>query len=188
MEPKETNYKDILKTNIILFLCYSVIMTFLFIFVTIIIKYALADVSSIALSIVLSLISAILIFNLIHFICKSSMIESLREISMNKENTENFTKKMNLFFIICAIFSIIICLGYLFIDSIIFSNAIQKAYTQYNFISPEFAEKLVNNIQKNYYSTFWNKTISTIIIELSLVVSFFSLIPYQEKLLKKFNK
>lgn len=188
MEAKETNYKTILKSNIVQFLSYSILIGFIFLLISIAIKSALANVSSTLLSVLLSLIAGILIFNILHFICKSSTLESLKKMSMDEENENHFIKKMNLFFILCILFSALFCMGYLWLDNFIYANAINQAYVQYDFISHEFAERIVNHIRQTYQDAFLSKIFSTIIIELSLVASFFSLIPYQKKLLKKYNK
>ena len=84
--------------------------------------------------------------------------------------------------------TIVICIGYLLVDSLIYSNAIAKAYTQYSSISKEFTDSVINIIHKEYQDSLLGKTISTIIIELSLIISFISLVPYQKKLVSKFNK
>lgn len=188
MEAKETIYKTILKSNIVQFLSYSILIGFIFLLISIAIRSALANMSSTLLSVLLSLIAGILIFNILHFICKSSTLESLKKMSMDEENENHFIKKMNLFFILCIIFSALFCMGYLWLDNFIYANAINQAYVQYDFISHEFAERIVNHIRQIYRDAFLSKVFSTIIIELSLVASFFSLIPYQKKLLKKYNK
>lgn len=188
MEAKETNYKEVLKSNIILFLSYSILIGFIFILLAFIVKCALQDISNTFLSITLSLISGILIFNSLHFVSKSSTLESLKKMTLNEENSNKFTKKMNLFFIICILISIVICIGYLVTDSLMFRAAINQAYEKYEFISPEFADKVVKSIHEEYQNSFLSKISSTIIIELSLVISFLSLIPYEKKLLSKYNK
>ena len=188
MEAKEENYKNVLKSNIILFLSYSILIGFIFLLVSIIVKCSVVSVSSTLLSVVLSLISGILLFHLLHFICKSSTLESFKKINLDTKNANNFMKKMNLFFMICIIFSILICLGYLLIDNLIYANAINQAYEQYDFISHEFAQKVANHIQESHQNALLGKMFSTVIIELSLVISFLSLISYQKKLLEKYNK
>jgi len=187
MNDKKTNYKKLLGTTLSKFLSYFVLIGFIFLSVIFFIKSSLPNVLDLKLSVCLSLITGILLFHIIHFICRSTTIETFKHDKLDLENTENFLKKMNLFFTICIIFSVIICIGYLFFDNFLFANAIQKAYTDYNFISPDYANTLVNNILDEYNETFVTKVFSTIICELSLVSSFISLIPYQEKMVKKYN-
>lgn len=188
MEAKETNYKSILKSNIITFLSYSILISFIFSLVVFIIKNALSGISNNVLSIILSLISGILIFFILHFICKSSTLESMKKQSMNEENSNIFIKRMTLFFLICIIFSILTCIGYLLFNNFAFSQAITQVYEKYSFVSSELANRITEHIYEEYQSSILNKIYSTIIIELSLVISFLSLIPYQKKMLGKFNK
>lgn len=188
MESKETNYKEILKNNLILFLSYTILIGFIFILLTFFIKSALQNISNTLLSITLSLISGILIFNLLHFISKSSTLESFKKVNLNEKEEKNFIQKMNLFFVSCALISVLVCITFWAIDYFIFSNAIEQAYEKYAFISYEFADKVANYIREEYQHSFLSKISSTIIIQLSLVTSFLSLIPYQKKLLSKYNK
>lgn len=188
MEPKELNYKEVLKSNIILFLSYSILIGFIFLLVCICIKVTIRDVSSPILSILLSLIGGILLYHILHFICKSSTFESLKKVRLDNENSHHFMKKMNLFFMICVIFSVLICIGYLLIDNFLYASAINQAYEQYDFISHDLAQRIADTIYNSHQSAFLSKLSSSIIIELSLVISFFSLIPYQRNLILKYNK
>lgn len=188
METNEINYKNILKSTITLFLSYGILVGFIFITLILTIKYALEDMASTSLSITLSLITGILLFYLLRFVCKSSTIESFKKVKLSKENQTRFLQKMNLLFTICIIASILICLGYLFINNMLFSNAIAQAHQKYEFISSEFTNDVILRINEEYQSSLAGRVSSTVIIELSLAISFFSLIPYQKKLLEKYNK
>lgn len=188
MEIKETNYKTILKYNLILFLSYGILTGFIFLILVFTIKYTLQDVFTLPLSITLSLIVGILLFYLFHFICKSSTLESLKKEKLSEENSNRFLQKMNLFFTLCIVISILICIGYLFINNVLFSNSITQAYEKYEFISSDFASQIVQKINEEYQTSLPRKVCSTIILELSLVITFFSLIPYQKKMLKKYNQ
>ncbi len=188
METNEANYKNILKATITLFLSYGILIGFIFIVLILTIKYALEDMTSTPLSITLSLITGILLFYLLRFVCKSSTIESFKKAKLSEENQTRFLQKMNLLFTICIIISILICLSYLFINNMLFSNAIAQAYQKYEFISSEFTNDVILRINEEYQSSLAGRVLSTVIIELSLVISFFSLIPYQKKMLEKYNK
>lgn len=177
METKETSYKKLFNLTTVKFLSYTILIGFILMLITIWVNYGLsiANINSLPLSIALSLICGILIFYLFRFICKSSTIEAFKKDKLSVENSKIFLKRMNLFFIICAIFSVIVCLAYLLVDNYIFVNA-TKNFPQ-----------LANILLEEYRKTFISKIFSTIIIEISLVISFFSLIPYQEKILEKYN-
>lgn len=188
METNETNYKSILKSNITLFLSYGILIGFIFLVLVLAIKYALEDISSTPLSITLSLITGFFLFYFLRFICKTSTIESLKRAKLSEENKVRFLQKMNLLFTLCIVLSIIICIGYLFINNLLFSHAIAQAYQKYEFISSEFTNQVIHRINEEYQNSLAGRVFSTIIIELSLAVSFFSLIPYQRKMLEKYNK
>lgn len=188
MEAKETNYKSILKSNIILFLSYSILTGFIFLILATAIKYALHNISSTPLSITLSFITGILLFYLLHFICQSSTIESFKKEKLSEENTILFLQKMNLFFTICILISILFCMGYLFMNNLLFARSIAEAYQKYDFISSEFANQVIQKVNETYQNTLPGKVCSSIILELSLVITFFSLIPYQKKMAEKYNK
>lgn len=188
MEAKDTNYKSVLKSNIILFLSYGILTGFIFILLAFVVKYTLQDISNTFLSITLSLIGGILLFYLLRFVCKSSTLESFKKTTIAEENSKYYLRKMNLLFIICVLLSIFICICYLLMNHFLFSNAITQAYEKYEFISSEFANQVVYKITQEYENSLFSKVSSTLIIELSLVVSFFSLVPYQKRLLEKYNK
>ncbi len=178
METKETSYKKLFNLTTVKFLSYTILIGFILMLITIWVNYGLdiANLNSLPLSIALSLMCGIFIFYLLRFICKSSTIEAFRKDKLSVENSKFFLKYMNLFYIICVIFSIVVCLGYLLVDNYIFINA-----------SNHFPE-LASAILDEYNNTFIPKLWTTIIMEISLVVSFFSLIPYQEKVFEKCNQ
>lgn len=187
METNETSYKTFLTNTIFKFLCYGTLIGFVFLFIILFAKYSLFNTINPTLSILLSLICGIVIFGLLHFICKTSIIESFQKNTLNNEDAKMFLQKMNWFFIACIVFSIVVCLGSLILDNFIFTNAIDHAYEQYDFISSEFANRVVINILNTYNKTFLPKILSTFIILISFVISFYSLMPYSEKILKKYN-
>ena len=188
MEPKEEKYSKIIGHNIVLFLSYNILFVFIFSLVTITIKLALHDIYNNFLSITLSLISGIITYNLIHFICRSSSIETLKKYKLKNDDVSKFLKEMNLIFILCSLLCIVFCISYLILFNLSYANGIQKAYEEYAQISPELANQIVAQIKVDYQLNKTGNIVFTIIYELFLVVSFISLIPYQEKLLKKFNK
>ena len=187
METKDTSYKTVLKSNIILFLSYGILTGFIFILLAIIVKYTLHDISNTFLAITLSIIGGILLFYLLHFVCRSSTLESFKKVKLSEENSTFFLRRMNLFFMICVLLSVLICIGYLFMNNLMFLNAISQAYEKYGFISSEFTNQVVAKITEEYQNSLFSKISSTLIFELSLTISFFSLIPYQRKLLSKYN-
>ena len=188
MEEKNSYYKHIIKSNITSFLSYTILLGFIFSIIVILIKILLQNMINPFLSITLSLMCGILLFNMFHFISETSTISTFKDEKLDAYNAQKYLSKMNLFYTICIVLSVLICIGYLMINNFTYINAINSAYEQYSDISYEFAEKVVQNIKYNYDLIFPGKLYSTIIIELSLVLSFITLIPYQKKLLHKCNK
>ena len=188
MKSKEKNYKEIIISTIVHFLAYTAIIIFLFSLVTFWVKHALKGIHNDLLSVCLSLISAILIYHSLHFACKSSTIENLKHSKLDKTSSELFLKRMNLLFVFCILGSILFCLSYVLLEKITFINSINQVYYQYGSLSPELADKLINYIETEHQASVFGKIYSLIIIEMSTVISFMSLIPYQKKVLEKFNK
>lgn len=188
METKEKNYQSVLKTNIISFLTYGILIGFIFVLVVIIVRCALHDISNTFLTITLSLISGIIIYNLLRFVCRTSAFETFKENKLSAENTEKFIRKMNVFFMICIIVSVLICASYLFFDNWLYTNAINSVNSSYNFISEELSTKISIAILVEYHNLLPAKLCSAIIIELSFTIAFLSLMTYQKKLVEKFNE
>ncbi len=187
MKSKKATYKQVLKHNLFSFLSYSILIGFIFLLVVLFFKYALLEKSSLPLSIALSLICGIFIYHLLHFICKSSTLESLRKSYLDTENSILFLRKMNLFFVLCILTSFVICITYIIIHHIAFLKTIDQTYIQYEFISEELATRITDLMVQKYQHSYLNKIFSTIIIELSFIISFSSLINYQKKVFDKFN-
>ena len=188
MKSKERNYKDIIKSNIILFLSYIIIITFIFSLIVFWVKYKLAEIHNDLLTICLSLISAILIYHSLHFACKSSTIEALKGMKLDKKSYEIFFKRMNLVFILCILCSIVFSISYIALDRLALINQINSAYEIYSISSIDFANKLVNYIESEYNLSILSKLYAILIFQSTSVISFLSLIPYQKKVLEKFNK
>ena len=95
---------------------------------------------------------------------------------------------MNLFFLVCIIHFVILsnCLLVLKLSSE--RKSIDVASETYNQVfSDNFTKTLTNEMLADYNETKNQTLVSAIIIELSLVVSFFSLIPYQKKMILEYN-
>ena len=54
--------------------------------------------------------------------------------------------------------------------------------------SEQFADQLTNQMIKDFQEEKANTIISTIILEIGMVFSYFSLIPYQKKLIERYNE
>ena len=188
MNAKEKNYKNIIRANILLFFTYTIMILFIFSLIVFWIKYALTGFHNEILSICLSLMGSIIIFHSIRFACKSSTIDNLKKSKLDKEGSEFFLKRMNLTFVLCIIGSVLFCLSYLILDRLSIENTINQIYIKYSVVSTELVNKLINYVVAEYKASFFSKLYSIIIIELGFVISFLSLVPYQKKILQKYNK
>ena len=185
MNTKETTYQKALVTNLVLFVRYGCFIGFAFGVLVIIIKCLFINISSTPISVTLSLISSILIYYLLHFVCKISVVETFQKLKLDRKNEEILAKKMNAFFLFCIIISICFCLGTLLSESWMSIMAINKAYES---VPADLANEIANQIMIDYENNITSKICSTIIIQSSLVVSFFSIIHRYPKLVKEYNK
>lgn len=188
MNSKEKNYTNIIRANILLFFTYTIIILFTFSLIVFWVKYALHGVHNEILSVCLSLMSSILIFHSIRFACKSSTIDNLKKSKLDQKNSELFLKRMNLLFVLCIIGSVLFCISYFVLDKLSIENTINQIYEKYSAFSTELVNKLIDYVISEYEASFFSKLYSIIIIELGFVISFLSLIPYQKKILEKYNK
>ena len=95
---------------------------------------------------------------------------------------------MNLFFLICIILLVILSNCLLVLKLYNTRKSIDVVSETYNQVfSDNFTQFLTNKMLAEFNESKNQTLVSTVIIELSLVVSFFSLIPYQKKLILEYN-
>ena len=97
--------------------------------------------------------------------------------------------RLNLFVMITIAVFVIGSIGVLMINFTNQEKSIIVSSYQYKAIhSPEFAAELTNEMLSQYAEEKTNTIISTVIIELGMVISLFSVIPLQKKLIEKENE
>ena len=95
---------------------------------------------------------------------------------------------MNLFFLICVIILVIISNSLLMLKLSNERKSIDIASQTYSTVfSENFTSNLTNEMLADYNEKKNQTLASAIILELSLVVSFISLIPYQKKMILEYN-
>ena len=95
---------------------------------------------------------------------------------------------MNLFFLVCIIIAVIVSNCLLILKLSNERKSINIASEQYSTVfSDDFTHNLTNEMLADYNETKNQTLVSAVIIELSLVLSFFSLIPYQKKMISLYN-
>lgn len=191
MEKKEISARTTVKAIITGFVSYGIIINFLCLLIIAIGNYFLKNVpgsTARGLYITLPLMAVIIIYFIIHIICRVSTYDVFKKCKTNPDNYKNIIKYLNIFFIVCIFLSIILFLGLLNLNLQYQAKSIDYAVLKYNEI---FSVEHTNQLKEEMLSTFndskENLTTSTIILELGFAISFLSLIPYQRKMILKYN-
>ena len=191
MEKKEISARTTVKAIITGFVSYGIIIGFLLLVVALIFSTTISnipDANQKVLSISLPLLFAFILYFVIHSICKISTIDLFKKCKTNSENLPEISQKMNLFFLVCIILFVILSNCLLVLKLSNERKSIDVASETYNQVfSDNFTKTLTNEMLADYNETKNQTLVSAIIIELSLVVSFFSLIPYQKKMILEYN-
>ena len=190
-EKKVIPAKTVVKGLITGFVSYGIIIGFLLLVVALIFSTTISNISDAnqkVLSISLTLLFAFILYFVIHSICKISTIDLFKKCKTNSENLPEISQKMNLFFLVCIILFVILSNCLLVLKLSNERKSIDVASETYNQVfSDNFTKTLTNEMLADYNETKNQTLVSAIIIELSLVVSFFSLIPYQKKMILEYN-
>lgn len=190
-EKKVIPAKTVVKGLITGFVSYGIIIAFLLLVVALIFSTTISNISDAnqkVLSISLPLLFAFILYFVIHSICKISTIDLFKKCKTNSENLPEISQKMNLFFLVCIILFVILSNCLLVLKLSNERKSIDVASETYNQVfSDNFTKTLTNEMLADYNETKNQTLVSAIIIELSLVVSFFSLIPYQKKMILEYN-
>lgn len=190
-EKKVILAKTVVKGLITGFVSYGIIIGFLLLVVALIFSTTISNISDAnqkVLSISLPLLFAFILYFVIHSICKISTIDLFKKCKTNSENLPEISQKMNLFFLVCIILFVILSNCLLVLKLSNERKSIDVASETYNQVfSDNFTKTLTNEMLADYNETKNQTLVSAIIIELSLVVSFFSLIPYQKKMILEYN-
>ena len=191
MEKKEISARTTVKAIITGFVSYGIIINFLCLLIIAIGNYFLKNVpgsTARGLYITLPLMAVIIIYFIIHIICRLSTYDVFKKCKTNPDNYKNIIKYLNIFFIVCIFLSIILFLGLLNLNLQYQAKSIDYAVLKYNEI---FSVEHTNQLKEEMLSTFndskENLTTSTIILELGFAISFLSLIPYQRKMILKLS-
>lgn len=191
MKKKDINAEATVKHIVIKFVSYTIIIGFICFIILVISNYLLKDfsgTSSRGLYITLPLIAIILLYSIIHGICRLSTHDTFRKFKTNPDNYSKITKYLDTFFIICIIFSIFIFLDLLYLNLTLQTKIIENSIAQQKLV---FSEEHVNNLATEMLNSYnfskTNLTISTVILVTGISISLLSLIPYQKKMILKYN-
>ena len=198
-EKKTISEKTAIKAIITGFVSYGILISFIFAILIILLAYLSNKFTlstNLFCKILASLAFSFLLYFTIRLICKLSNIDLLRKCKFDKKQEVFACKRLNLFYLLCALFFIL-----LIISSLIVRFNTQLSQIEYNYQSKlidvsqddynlaiNYAEDYKKNALNNYYENREITLIISTIIELGLVLSFISLIPYQKELLDIYNK
>lgn len=192
MEKNDINATTTVRHIITRFVSYSIITGFICFVILIVINNLLSNfvgVSSRGLYITLPLMAIILIYAIIHCICKLSTYDTFKKAKTNPDNYKKIVKYLNIFFIACIILSIFVFLELLYLNLSIQTKTIEYSILKYKLVfSDEHVASLAKDMTNSYNFSKTNLTISTVILVIGVAVSILSLIPYQRKMILRYNE
>lgn len=192
VELKEISAKTTVKAIITGFVSYGIITIFICLLIFAIGNYLLSQVTSSAASglyITLPLLAAIMLYFIIHLICRISTYDVLKKCKVNPDSYKSIIKSLNIFFVICIILSIILFLSLLYLNLQYQLKSIELASVQYREVFSENHIKILQSEMNSIYEVSKsNLTKSTVILVIGLSISFLSLIPYQRKMIVQYNR
>lgn len=195
MEKKEIGSKTTIKAIITGFVSYGIIAIFIGFIVLMGVSQFLnmyTGRTAAGLYITIPLMAAIILFFVIHGLCRLSTYDVFKKCKTNPENYKTISKYLNLFFIFCIIFAIILCLTIVY----------NKLKYQLIYIEHRRTELMLQHVYPNDYidnvlanewiTTYDNAKInlirSSVILITGVAISFLSLISFQKKMLEKYNE
>ena len=192
VQKKEITAGTTVKAVITGYIAYGILMGFICFIISFLVNWYVNQVPTEdhrALSIILPILGVCLLYFVMHGVCKLSIYDVFKKCKTNPNKNEKIFTRLNLFILICVFISVVLVILILTMN---FSNerkAIEIASYQYNTIhSKQFATILTNEMKKQFNEEKTNTLISTIIFEMGITFIYFSLIPYQKKLIEKYNE
>lgn len=192
MEKKEISCRTTVKAIITGFVSYGVIAIFICLLLFAIGDYFINNIISSTINglyITLPLMASLIIYLLTQLLCKLSTYDVFKKCKTNPENYKKINKYLTIFFVICVIFSIVIFLSLLYLNLEFQAKTIDYTVLKYKEIfSEEHTAALEQEMQDAFNISKTNLIRSTVILEIGFTVSFISLIPYQIKMIKRYNE
>lgn len=186
--------KRVTKGLIIGFLSYGLLVGFIYcIFIALLYTYYQANnfnqSNPVLLSICISLLIAMGIVVLNYGICKLSTMDVLKKAKLSNDLMKKSSSSMGTFFI-CLMIVVVLFLNYSLLIKI--ANERNSLMLSRNEIfSSEFSDKTAQSIFDKELSQFELTKkctiIRTLILEFAFIFSFISLMPYQKRILNKYN-
>lgn len=192
MDKKEISCRTTIKAIITGFVSYGVIIIFIFLLILAIANHFLGNIVTSNVSglyITLPIMASLIIYLITQLLCKLSTYDVFKKCKTNPNNYDRIFKFLTLFFIICIILSIVLFFSLLYLNLQFQSKTIEYTVLKYREIfSAEHTKMLQDEMKEIYNASKINLIRSTVILEIGFTISFLSLIPYQIKMIKKYNK
>jgi amino acid transporter len=191
-DKKEITLGTTVKAVITGYVCYGILVGFIVLAVFAFVKWAinnLPNVNERVISITLPLLAVFFLYFIVRGVCKLSIHDVLKKCKTNPENLPRVFSRLNLFIMILVVIFVVAPIGLLMINFNNEEQSIVISSYQYKTIhSAEFAAELINEMTSKFEEEKINAIISTVILEIGMVGSLFSLIPLQKKLITEGNE
>lgn len=192
MEKKEISCRTTVKAIITGFVSYGVIIIFVFLLLLTIANYFLKNVVTSTINglyITLPIMASLIMYLIAQLLCKISTYDVFKKCKTNPDNYKRIFKFLTFFYVICIILSIVLFLSLLYLNLQFQTKTIEYTILKYKEIfSAEHTQMLKNEMVEAYNISKTNLIRSTVILEIGFSLSFLSLIPYQIKMIKKYNE
>lgn len=192
LEKTEITTRTTVKAIITGYISYGILLGFIAWVIIFAINWAagyIGTTNETLMAVTLSLLEAIFIFFVLRGICKLSIFDVFRKCKTSSENMNKICSRLNLFIIIFIVIYVLASIGILILNLQNEMTSINITSAEYSEIySEEFATQLTNEMLEDFYEERTNSIISTVIIELGMVVAAFSIIPFQKKVIEQYNE
>lgn len=192
VQKKEITAGTTVKAVITGYIAYGVLVGFIVFMVGLAVNWAVSQIPNAnykVLSVSLPVLGVFFLYFIMHGVCKLSIYDVFSKCKTNNEGLEKICTRLNLFILIFIAVSVISVVGLLTMNLNNERRAIVVASYQYSTIhSQAFTSELTNEMLNNYQEQRTNSIVSTIILEIGIAMTSFSLIPYQKKLIEEYNE
>ncbi len=190
---EELSEKNVIKSFINGFVSYGIIFTFIFIVFSAIFNWIFQYkniTQNTKFIVVNSILEAIIFYILILFICRISTFDVLKKYKIKKENLNSILKTMKKFFLICGVFSIMVCSLNLSVKFLNLKNNLSfvKADNFNSFSDKTIAVALTEQEVIKSRNTWFKYELSLGIKEIAILLSCLYLTTYQKKMILLYNE
>ena len=192
IQKKEITSKTTVKAIITGYVSYGILIGFIVYMLGLCVTFFVKQFTVIhirLLSAIIAVIGAFLIYFTMHGVCKLSIYDAFKKCKTNPNNIEKIHTRLNLFILLCVVVSIVWIITMMILNFNADRKEIEISSYKYKEVySEQFATSLTNKMIGEFQNERINTIISTVILELGMTISYFSVIPYQKKMIERYNK